>query len=82
MTLRIEIRHLVVDAPGPVDSRLLEAELRAELARRFADGEPVGGGAVDRMALHLSRTEAPGAGLGTRLAGAVHGAIGQVGGER
>ena len=83
MTLSVEIRHLIVDAPGPVDPRTIRAELEAELMRRFAEGGArLAGGAIDRVALHLPPVTSDTGGLGARLGQAVHGAIGGVGGQR
>ncbi|WP_374943173.1 hypothetical protein [Sphingomonas sp.] len=83
MTLSVEIGHLIVDAPGPVDPLAIRAGLEAELARRFAGGaQGVQGGAVDRMSLHLAAGEGPGAGLGARLGEAVHTAVHGAGGGR
>ncbi|VWX50905.1 hypothetical protein [Novosphingobium sp. 9U] len=70
MRLNLEIRHLVLDHAGPVDMRVLQAQLQAELSARFAAGAlPTSGGALERLSVPLP---SGGETLGARLGEAVH----------
>ena len=72
MKLNLDIRHLIVDAAGPVDPAVLREQIRADLTRRFAAGGlPGNGAALDRLIVPLP----PGDTIGAQLGAALHGIV-------